>query len=322
MDDIELVPSVREAALSLLVDSARAYMQASKAPATLRAYESDWKHFKAFCSSRGLAFLPAQPETVALYLAQLADTGLKPATLSRRMAAISKTHAMAGYASPTRLAHASVSEVWAGIRRRLGTRQNAKSAATVDYLKRMLEQLPNSLVGIRDRALLLVGFAAALRRSELVGLCVEDLAFVPEGLVILIRSSKTDQEGAGEKIGIHSGRVLATCPVRSLREWLAAAGVESGPIFRNVSRHGKIGRSLTPQVVALQVKRYAEAAGLDPHVFSGHSLRAGHATSAARSGAQERDIQNQTRHKSVAMLRRYIREADLFRSNSSGQIGL
>jgi integrase len=308
--------------LALLNDSARQYIQHAKSSQTLKAYKTDWEDFTAFCRRAAFLSLPAQPETIALYLAEMADEGHKPATMSRRLAAVSKMHSAAGYESPTAMRNACVKETWDGIKRLKGTRQNAKAAATTQYLKLMLEQVPNSLIGIRDRALLLVGFAAALRRSELVALHLEDVQFVPEGIVLVIRKSKTDQEGAGAKIGVHTGRGQMTCPVRALREWISVARIETGPLFRSINRHGTIGSNLTDQVVALLMKKYATAAGLDPTLFSGHSLRAGCATSAAIAGAGERDIQVQTRHKSVVMLRRYIRDGNLFRNNVSGVLGL
>jgi integrase len=219
--------------------------------------------------------------------------------------------------------HACVKEVWSGIRRSKGTAQNAKAAAVTVHLKAMLEELPDSLIGVRDRAMLLIGFAAALRRSELVALQIQDVQFVTEGLVLVIRRSKTDQTGAGEKIAIGTGRSLDTCPVRSLRSWLSISGIEQGPVFRAITRHGRIRPdALTDQVVALQIKRYAQAAGLDRSIFSGHSLRAGLATSAAIAGASERRIQDQTRHRSVTMVRRYIRDGNLFRDNVSSLVGL
>jgi site-specific recombinase XerD len=319
----ELVPAISvELIIAQLSDSAREYVRHSKATRTLKAYESDLRHFREFSLTSGFHPLPATPETIALYLTSMADRGQKPATMSRRLAAISKAHSAAGYASPASMKNAVVSEVWQGIKRLKGTRQNAKAPATTNYLRQMLEQLPNSLIGIRDRALLLVGFAAALRRSELVALCVEDVQFVPEGLVVSIRHSKTDQEGAGAQIGVHLGRGLSTCPVRSLREWISASGITTGPLFRSINRHGQLGRSITDQVVALQIKKYAVSAGLDHTVFSGHSLRAGCATSAAIAGADERRIMDQTRHRSAAMVRKYIRDGNLFRGNVSGALGL
>jgi integrase len=315
--------SPRELALATLADSARRYVQKAKAPRTLKAYDSDWADFERFCQWHRFERLPARPETIGLYLSWLADAGRKPATLSRRLAAISKRHAACGLDSPTAMRHACVKEVWDGIRRDKGTAQTQKAPAVTDYLKRMLEQVPSSLIGIRDRAMLLNGFAAALRRAELVALEVEDISFVPEGLILTIRRSKTDQNAVGEKIAIHSGQTLNTCPVRALKDWLTAADIRSGPIFRPVNRYGRIRpQALTDQVVALSVKRYAEAAGLDSSLFSGHSLRAGLATSAAIAGANERRIQDQTRHKSVAMVRRYIRDGSLFRDNVTAVIGL
>jgi site-specific recombinase XerD len=314
---------VTDLTIAKLANSAQRYVNLSKAPRTLRAYQSDWTDFQAFCEGQGMTCLPAQPETVALYLASLADQNRKPATISRRLAAISKMHSAKGYDSPAAMRHAGVKEVWSGIRRSKGMAQNAKAAAVTEYLKRMLEQIPDSLIGIRDRALLLVGFTGALRRSELVALDIQSIQFVAEGLVLTIPRSKTDQEGSGEKIAIAPGRMPATCPIRSLHSCLRVSGISSGPVFRSITRHQKISpKALTDQVVALQVKRYAGAAGLDPSLFSGHSLRAGLATSAAIAGASERRIQDRTRHRSVVMVRRYIRDGNLFRDNVSGLVGL
>jgi integrase len=185
----------------------------------------------------------------------------------------------------------------------------------------MLSRAPDTLIGLRDRALLLVGFAGAFRRSELVALDVEDLEFTEDGMKVLIRRSKTDQEGAGQAVGIARGVNL--CPVAALKAWLAAAGITSGPIFRPVNRHGRVqDRRLTDQVVALVVKRYAEAAGMDSRKYAGHSLRVGLVTSAAMNNVPEYVIQKQTRHKSTDMLRRYIRDVSLFRDNASSRVGL
>jgi integrase len=210
-----------------------------------------------------------------------------------------------------------------GVRRSLGTAPAQKAAATVDIVRQMVDGLGEDVQGLRDRALLLVGFAGAFRRSELVGLDVEDVAFTSNGLVILLRRSKSDQEGVGHKKGLPYGSSPATCPVRALRAWLDASGVAEGPIFRGVDRHGNIKASrLSPRTVALVVKRVAEAAGLDPTEFAGHSLRAGLATSAAAAGVSERIIMQQTGHRSVQMVRRYIREGSLFRENAAGKVGL
>ena len=173
----------------------------------------------------------------------------------------------------------------------------------------MIEALPEGLKGVRDRALLLVGFAGAFRRSELVSLDVDDLDFTEEGLVVTLRRSKTDQEGEGRRVGVPFGSNPTTCPVRSMKAWLEASAITDGPVFRSVNRHGQLqAQRLTSQSVALVVKRYAEVCGLDRHAFAGHSLRAGFATVAARNGANERSIMNQTGHKSLTIVRRYIRE--------------
>jgi site-specific recombinase XerD len=306
-----------------LSDSIRKYTRHAKAPNTRKGYRSDLAHFAAFCQAQNVPALPATPGTIAAYLVNLADAGLKPATMSRRLAAISKAHSAANLDSPCSMRHAIVSEVWQGIKRSVGTAQTAKAAATVDYLKLMLAQVPDTLTGLRDRALLLLGFAAALRRTELVALTLEDVQYVPEGLVLTIRGSKTDQERAGQKVAIALGKTPETCPVYALRAWLLAGGIASGSLFRAVTRWGHVQpEGMSDQVVALLVKKYAQAAGLDPAVFSGHSLRAGLATSAALAGATERTIMRQTRHKSEAMVRRYIRDGNLFNQNVSAIVGL
>jgi integrase len=187
----------------------------------------------------------------------------------------------------------------------------------------MVDATDAGMIGTRDRALVLLGFAGAFRRSELVGLDVEDCVFGKDGLTVTLRRSKTDQDGAGRKIGIPYGSNPETCPVRTIQAWMELAGISSGPLLRSINRHGKLGPGhLSGIDVARVVKRLAERAGLDAVKFAGHSLRAGHATSAAIAGASERSIMNQTGHRSVQMVRRYIRDGSLFRENSAGKLGL
>jgi integrase len=210
-----------------------------------------------------------------------------------------------------------------GIRRSMGIAPHQKAPATVEVVRQMVDGLDTDLQGLRDRALLLVGFAGAFRRSELVALNVEDVAFTREGLIILLRRSKSDQEGEGHKKGLPYGSNPATCPVRALQAWLEAADTNEGPIFRGIHRHGNVKAArLSTRAVALIVKRCAEAAGLDPEAFGGQSLRAGLATSAAAAGVSERVIMQQTGHRSVRMVRRYIREGSLFRENAAAKVGL
>ena len=248
----------------------------------------------------------------------------KTSTLQRRLAALSQAHQAAGQTAhevPTK--HATVRAVMSGIRRTKGTAQRGKAAAVTAVVRAMVEGAPDRLLGLRDRALLLLGFSGAFRRSELVALDVEDLEFTGDGLVVTQRRGKTDQEGEGRKIGIPFGGRPDTCPVRAVREWLDAAAVVFGPVFRSVNRHSQVqpGR-LSDKAVAIVVKRHAPSAGLDPARYAGHSLRAGLATAAAAAGASERSIMNQTGHRSVPMVRKYIRDGQLFRENAAATVGL
>jgi site-specific recombinase XerD len=288
------------------------YRSKARSDNTKRAYESDWSHFVSWCADRSLAALPADDETVSLYLSDLAEAGFKASTIGRRVSSISVAHKTAGLASPCN--SAGVRFTFAGIKRVHGSEQIGKAPTLLEDLKLMLRKLkPNRLQDVRDRALLLVGFAAALRRSELVGIDVEDLELTREGYVLRIRRSKGDQEGRGERVGIPRGKHPDTCPVRALQAWLEASGrPSSGPLFRNINRWGQIGGRLSGYAVALIIQRRARAAGLDPERFGGHSLRAGFATQAIRSGVSEIRAMRQTRHKSSSVFRRYVREAELF----------
>jgi len=306
--------------LAEIADRASEFSQQAKASNTIRAYRADWNHFSAWCQTHNQSALPASPETVALYVADISSTH-KPGTLTRRLSSISQAHQMAELESPT--TSSKVRMVMAGIRRNKGTAQTAKTPVLVTDLRQMIERLSDSLLGVRDRALLLIGFSGGFRRSELVALDRADVNFTREGLVITIRRSKTDQEGEGRKIGVPYGSTLATCPIRSLQEWIERSGITEGPIFRPINRHGKMAAiRLSGAAVADIVKRYVGAVGLDSATFAGHSLRSGLATSAAMAGASERSIMNQTGHRSLNMVRRYIRDGSLFRDNAVAGLGL
>jgi integrase len=254
-------------------------------------------------------------------MAALAATA-KVSTIVRRLAAIAKQHRDVGRYSPCSMKYSAICEVLKGIKREKGTRPAFKSALTTSDLRAMVCALPQSPQGLRNRVLLLMGFASGLRRSEVVALNMADVEDTADGLKVLIGRSKADQEGQGRTIGIPYGSDPRTCPVRAYRAWLAVSGITEGPIFRHF--HGKkMGeKAITAQVVALVVKRAAERAGLDPAILAGHSLRSGLATQAARNGASERSIMRQTGHKSVQMVRRYIREAELFHDNAAAKLGL
>ena len=310
-----LDPVPLPASLEATAAQARAYMEAAKAVNTLRAYRSDWTAFGAWCETHTRQALPASPETVALYLAAAAES-LKPATLQRRLASISQAHQVAGYETPTR--SAPVRTVWQGLVNTHGVAPAQKAPLLVPELLALVGTCARDAQGMRDRALLLLGFAGAFRRSELVGLDVSDISFGADGVTATVRRSKTDQQGAGRLVGIPRGAAPESCPVRALRAWVQCAGLKEGPLFRGVNRHGTVQTCrLTAQAVALVVKRRAAAAGLEPAQFAGHSLRAGLATSAAAAGASERSIMAQTGHRSERVARRYIRAGSLFRENAA-----
>lgn len=305
-----------------LADRARGFIQAAKAGNTRRAYLSDWRHFESWCQSHGIASLPAAPDHVALYLTDLA-TDHRPATLQRKQTSINKVHRATGFEAPATMQQAVVSETLKGIRRTLGTAQTGKEPLLTSDLCRMLAALSDGLLGYRDRALLLFGFAGGFRRSELVSLDVQDVQETAEGLIVRVRRSKTDPEAEGVSIALPYGSTAATCPVRSYRAWITAAQIQSGPVFRSVNRHGHIsGKQMNPGSVARLIKRVAEAAGLDASQYAGHSLRAGFATQAFLNGAAEVSIMRQTRHKSLITLRKYIRDRSLFRDNPAAKLGL
>lgn len=288
-----------------LIDEARRYVGSARSANTTRAYRADWRHFIEWCSVHGFVPLPAEAETVVLYVTDLARTA-STSTIRRRLSSVSVAHQAAGFATPT--IDPVVRAAWAGIRRVNGTVQAQKTALLTDDIRRMVGCLAETMSGHRDRCLLLLGFAGAFRRSELVALDITDVEDTADGLVVTIRRSKTDQDGEGRQIGIPYGSDPTTCPVRAYRRWLASSASDLGPLFRGVDRHGNVDdHRLSDRAVALVVKRTALAAGLNADRVAGHSLRSGMATSAARSGASEASIMATTGHRSLPVLRRYIR---------------
>jgi integrase len=278
--------------------------------------------FKAWCAKQQASPLPADSRTVAFYLTDAA-TRYRATTLDLHLAAIAYAHRAAGLPIPT--THQAVREVRTGVRRTHGAAARGKAALMTEDLRRLVSLLDDSPVGLRDRALLLIGFAGAFRRSELVGLDVEDLEFTPRGIRVELRRSKTDQEAEGRPVGIPYGSVPETCPVQAVERWLAHVrsvlpGYDRGPLFLRLDagRRIRLGR-LSDRGVARVVQRWAERGGLDPLRFAGHSLRAGLATSAAAGGVSERAIMNQTGHRSLTMVRRYIRDGELFRDDNAAR---
>lgn len=289
----------------------RQYMNAAIADNTRRAYQQDLRDFLAWGGS-----IPCGPEDLAVYIADRAET-LSAHTLTRRVVGIGRAHASQGFADPAK--NDLIRTVLRGVRRVKGTSQRQVSPLLrADVLAIAANQ--KGTKGIRDRALILIGFAAALRRSELASLDCADVQFVREGLVIHLRRSKTDQEGVGRKIGVPWGRTSA-CPVKALESWLSLACISEGPVFRSVSRAGRIGKAaLSAQSISLILKAQSRAVGLEPSTIAGHSLRSGLVTSAIQAGVPLHKIQQQTGHRSVAMLARYIRDAGLFDSNAAGAV--
>lgn len=320
--EVTLIPSNEMGAdiVPPSLDQAREFARLSKAENTLRGYRADWRDFCQWCELNSQRPLPASPDVVAAYIAECAGR-LKVGSIQRRLNAIAEAHKAIGAESPT--AAGIVRNTLKGIKRTLGTAAVQKTPALTDDIRAIVDSTDSGLIGLRDRALILLGFAGAFRRSELVGLDAEDCAFGKDGLTVTLRRSKTDQEGQGRRIGIPYGSNPETCPVRVVQSWLELAAITEGPLFRSLTRHGKVQPyRLSPVDVARIVKKLAKLVGLDPAKYAGHSLRAGHATSAAASGASERSIMNQTGHRSVQMVRRYIREGNLFRENSGGKLGL
>lgn len=295
--------------------SVRAYLEAEKASNTRKAYGSDWADFTAWCSTADLQSLPAEPATVARYLAQLADVGRKTSTIQRRVAAIRNFHKIAGFEPPT--STEGVKATMRGIRRTLRSKPVRKKPTTAGLLAKVLEHLPKTLAGIRDRAILLVAFAGALRRSEVVALQLEDIERRPNGILLHLDHSKSDQEGKGAALPVPNGRELR--PVEALDAWLTAAGITSGPVFREVDRHGRVGTgALSDRSVARIVKRAIAAAGLDEKDFSGHSMRAGFITSSLDRRADPLLVKKQSRHAKLDTLLIYDRRDNELEEHFSG----
>ena len=315
------IQKIDDLTLAQLSESVAKNLSASKSDATKRAYRADWTRYTEWCEQHSLCPLPAEPETVTLYTTWMAESGLKVATIVRALATLSKAHKISGVQSPT--GHPLVVENLRGIKRRYGTDQKKAKPLTVEQLKKISLRMRPTFIGRRDKALLQIGWAAALRRSEIVSLDFDDIEIVDEGIKIKIRSSKTDQEGKGYMVGIPWGRDPRFCPAAALETWINLACIKNGPLFFKV---GKFGRGwfthvedherLSPRSVnQILVKRMRQSK-MRTEGYSGHSLRSGFITSAAAAQIPEYTIQLHTRHKSVETLRGYIREAKLFSENS------
>ena len=295
----------------------------SKANNTIRAYKSDFKDFELFCIQNGFKSLPSEPKVVSLYLTQLSTKDAKMSTLKRRIVSIGVIHKLKGYYLDTK--HPAIIENIMGIKRRKGSIQKAKKPILINSLKIIIDVIDQlnkqEIKKFRDRSIILIGFSGGFRRNEIVSLDYDDLDFVPEGLKINIKRSKTDQFGEGLTKAMPYFDSSKYCPVVSLKKLIEISKINSGPVFRRFVKGSKLSKNrLTDQTVALLIKEYLNLAGIDSKNYSGHSLRSGFATSAAESGAEERNIMAMTGHKSTEMVRRYIKEANLFKNNALNKI--
>ena len=298
-------------------------LKSSKANNTVRAYKSDFNDFGLFCAKNGFKSIPTEPKIVSLYLTHLSTKSIKMSTLKRRLVSIGVIHKLKGHYLDTK--NPSIIENIMGIKRRKGSIQKGKKPLLINNLKKIInaidEQNNEEIKKLRDRSIILIGFSGGFRRNELVSLDHEDLDFLQEGLKIKIRRSKTDQFGEGSVKGLPYFDSPKYCPVVSLQKWLDISKINSGALFRRFTKGSNLSKNrLTDQTVALLIKEYLKLAGIDSKNYSGHSLRSGFATSAAESGAEERTIMAMTGHKSTEMVRRYIKEANLFKNNALNKI--
>ena len=298
-------------------------LQNSKANNTVRAYKSDFNNFGLFCAQNGFKSLPSEPKIVSLYITHLSSKGIKMSTLKRRLVSIGVIHKLKGHYLDTK--HPLIIENIMGIKRRKGSIQKGKKPLLINNLKKIInaidEHNTENIKKFRDRSMILMGFSGGFRRNEIVSLDYDDLDFVNEGLKISIKRSKTDQFGEGSVKGLPYFDNTQYCPVLSLKNWIEISRIRSGPLFRRFSKGTKLSeKRLTDQTVALLIKKYLKIAGIDSKNYSGHSLRSGFATSAAEAGVEERNIMSMTGHKSPEMVRRYIKEANIFKNNALNKI--
>ena len=298
-------------------------LQSSKAKNTIRAYRSDFKDFGLFCTQNGFKSLPSEPKIISLYLTQLSTKDVKISTIKRRLVSIGVIHKLKGYYLDTK--HPLILENLMGIKRRKGSIQNGKKPLLINNLKRLIDaidqQKKEQIKIFRDRTIILIGFSGGFRRNEIVSLDYDDLDFVEEGLKINVKRSKTDQFGEGSIKGLPYFDNSQYCPVLSIKKWIEISKINSGALFRRFTKGSNLSeKRLTDQTVALLIKEYLDLAGINSKNYSGHSLRSGFATTAAEAGAEERTIMAMTGHKSTEMVRRYIKDANLFKNNALNKI--
>ena len=314
----ELITDIKK-----LQDETLKNLKNSKSYNTVRAYKSDFEDFSLFCVKNGFKNIPTDPKIVSLYLTYLSSKDVKPSTIKRRLVSIGVIHKLKGHYLDTK--HPSIIENVMGIKRRKGNIQKGKKPLLINHLREIIkvidEQEKEPIKKLRDRSIILIGFSGGFRRNEIVSLDYDDLDFVTEGLKINLKRSKTDQYGEGSVKGLPYFDSSKYCPVVTIKNWIETSKIDSGPLFRRFTKGSNLSKNrLTDQSVALIIKNYLQLAGIDSKNYSGHSLRSGFATTAAESGAEERTIMAMTGHKSPEMVRRYIKEANLFKNNALSKI--
>ena len=314
----KIIPEIKRLQEETLIN-----LKSSKAINTVRAYKSDFNDFGLFCAKNGFKSLPSDPKVVSLYLTYLSSNNIKISTLKRRLVSIGVIHKLKGHYLDTK--HPSIIENIMGIKRRKGSVQKSKKPILINDLKKLINVIDSfdrdEIRKFRDRTIILIGFSGGFRRNEIVSLDYEDLDLVTEGVKINLRRSKTDQFGEGLVKALPYFDNSQYCPVLSVKKWIELSNINSGPLFRRFQKGSNLTENrLTDQTVALLIKKYLKLTGIDNKNYSGHSLRSGFATSAAESGVEERNIMAMTGHKSTEMVRRYIKEANLFKNNAFNKI--
>lgn len=313
--------NVIDPSLNGLFEQAQNYAILSRAKSTIRRYTSAWNKFLTWCTEKNFSALPSRPEIIALYLTDSATQGSQVATLQVHLSAICHINTTQNYTVDTK--NPILLKVWEGIRRSHGIRQQGKEALFTHDIRGMVMKQPQTLRGIRNKAIILLGFSSACRRSELTALNIEDITFTSDGIILLKRKSKTDQEGRGITIAIPFGRHTHTCPVLALKTWLEESKLESGALFRSIKKGNKrISNRISERSIATIIKEGVLQTGLEPEQYSAHSLRSGHVTTALAAGVAPHVVMKQTTHRNINTLIKYERNKNLFAENSCSGLGL
>ncbi|WNR43009.1 site-specific integrase [Paenibacillus roseipurpureus] len=315
--DFELLNKSTKNIINDILDSTKKRISREKSTNTIRAYSADLDHFTTWCTEKGVNSVPVDDEIFAIYLTSLAISGYKTSTIYRKMSAISHAHIVNGFKRPKTV---SIRKIILGIEDVYGNEEVIKTPVPVDLLKVMLSKVQLKLKGTRDKAILLIGFSGALRRSELVAINVEDISFNDKGIEVIIRKSNNNQNKSCEKLVIHYGNCIDTCPARAVQDLITLSGIKSGPLFRCNYRIGS--NRLNDRAVTLMLKRYVKAAGFDEKLFSSQSLRSGFIITATKAGYNDQSIMVRSRYNTSVMIRKYTALAEALHETEVKNIGL